>query len=130
MSKKVKLRKGFDIKLIGKAEKKLLDFQQAQTFAVKPTDFVGMQRPKVVVNEGDMVQAGTPIIFDRKSEKVQYTSPVSGQVVEVNRGEKRKLLEIKILGDREISYLQFGKLSENEIQAADRNQLVEKMTKS
>lgn len=130
MSKTVKLNKGFDIKLAGKAEKRMLDFQPAQTFAIKPTDFVGMQRPKVLVNEGDMVQAGTPILFDRKMEKVLYTSPVSGEVVEIRRGEKRKLLEIKILGDKEISYQQFGKLSADEIQAAERSQLVEQMIKA
>src|SRR5690606_29542650 len=101
MSKIVKLKKGFDIKLVGKAEKQLIDFQQAQTFAIKPTDFIGMQRPKLLVKEGDVVKAGTPILFDRKSERVMYTSPVSGEVVEVKRGEKRKLLEIKILADQQ-----------------------------
>src|SRR5690554_2534149 len=130
MSKIVKLKKGFDIKLVGKAEKKLMDFRAAQTFAIKPTDFVGMHRPKVVVSEGDKVQAGSPILFDRKLEKILYTSPVSGEVVEVRRGEKRKLLEIKILADGEISYLDFGKLSESEIHSADRTQLTEQITKS
>src|SRR5690554_4535431 len=129
MSKIVKLKKGFDINLVGKAAKEFIDFQPAQTFAVKPTDFIGMQRPKVVVNEGDMVEAGAPILFDRKLEKVLYTSPVSGEVVEIKRGEKRKLLEIKILGDKEISYKQFEKLDEEGIQSADRNFLVEQMTK-
>jgi len=129
MSKIVKLKKGFDINLVGKAAKEFIDFQPAQTFAVKPTDFIGMQRPKVVVNEGDMVEAGAPILFDRKLEKVLYTSPVSGEVVEIKRGEKRKLLEIKILGDKENSYKQFEKLDEEGIQSADRNFLVEQMTK-
>ena len=65
MSKTVKLKKGFDIKLVGKAEKQFIDFPSAQTFAVKPTDFIGLQRPKVLVNEGDIVKAGTPILFDK-----------------------------------------------------------------
>src|SRR5690554_4937639 len=128
MSKTVKLNKGFDIKLAGKAEKRMLDFQPAQTFAIKPTDFVGMQRPKVLVNEGDMVQAGTPILFDRKMEKVLYTSPVSGEVVEIKRGEKRKLLEIKILADSQISYEEFRKFTGAEIQSASREQIVEQIT--
>jgi Na+-transporting NADH:ubiquinone oxidoreductase subunit A len=47
MSKTIKLKKGFDIKLAGKAEKQLGDFKRAKTFAIKPSDFIGMQRPKV-----------------------------------------------------------------------------------
>ena len=128
MSKTVKLKKGFDIKLVGKAEKQLIDFQQAQTFAVKPTDFVGMQRPKLLVKEGDLVKAGSPILFDRSSEKVMYVSPVSGEVVEIKRGEKRKLLEIKILADSQISFEEFKKFTEAEIQSAGREQVIEQIT--
>lgn len=128
MSKIVKLKKGFDIKLVGKAEKQLVDFQQAQTFAIKPTDFIGMQRPKLLVKEGDQVKAGTPILFDRKSESVLYASPVSGEVVEIKRGEKRKLLEIKILADQQISYEEFRKFTEAEIQSVTRDQIVEQLT--
>src|SRR5690606_18964381 len=129
MSKIVKLKKGFDIKLVGKAEKQFIDFQPAQTFAVKPTDFIGMQRPKVLVNEGDIIKAGTPVLFDRKSENVMYVSPVSGEVVEIKRGEKRRLLEIKILADNLITYEQFNKFTEADIRSADRGQIVEHITK-
>lgn len=115
MSKIVKLKKGFDIKLVGKAEKKLVEFQPAKTFAIKPTDFIGLQRPKVTVNEGDTVKAGTPILIDKALEQVQYVAPVSGEIVEIKRGEKRKLLEIKILADSEISYESFDKFSASSI---------------
>jgi Na+-transporting NADH:ubiquinone oxidoreductase subunit A len=129
MSKTVKLKKGFNIKLAGKAEKEFVDFQSAKTFAVKPTDFVGMQRPKVLVNEGDAVKAGTPILKDRKTENVFYSSPVSGEVVEIKRGEKRKLLEVKILADQEMSYEQFNKFSEGDIPSFSREQVIEQLTK-
>src|SRR5690606_8009702 len=118
MSKIVKLKKGFEIKLVGKAEKELIDFQPAKTFAVKPTDFIGMNRPKVVVNEGDTVKAGTPILYDRKLEKVLYVAPVSGEIVEIKRGEKRKILEVKILADKEVEYEQLKTFSEDEIHAS------------
>ena len=111
MSKTIKLKKGFDIKLVGKAEKQLADFAPAKTFAIKPTDFVGMQRPKVTVSEGDTVKAGTPILIDKAFENVCYVAPVSGEVIEIKRGDKRKLLEIKILADKEISYETFDKFS-------------------
>ncbi|QDH79271.1 Na(+)-translocating NADH-quinone reductase subunit A [Echinicola soli] len=124
MSKLVKLKKGFDIKLEGKAEKKTEAFQPAQTFAIKPTDFVGMQRPKVTVKEGDTVKAGTPILFDKKLESVLYAAPVSGEIVEIKRGEKRKLLEIKIMADKEISYEEFDKFSESDLKSLTKEQAI------
>lgn len=130
MSKFIKLKKGFDIRLVGKAEKKIAEVASPETFAVKPTDFVGLERPKVVVNEGDTVKAGTPLFFDRKSERVLYTSPVSGEVAEIKRGEKRKLLEIKILADKEIQYEDFQKFSSSEISGLSKDAVVNHLLKS
>lgn len=128
MSKQIKLKKGFDIRLVGKAEKKIGDFQSVKTFAIKPTDFIGMQRPKVLVREGDTVKAGTPILFDKKLEKVQYVAPVSGEIVEIKRGEKRALLEIKILADSEVNFEDFEKFTDADIAAASREKLIDHMT--
>ncbi len=99
MSKVVKLKKGFDINLAGKAGAEFLELPTPETFAIKPTDFIGIQRPKVLVNVGDTVKAGTPILFDKAMDQVKYASPVSGEVVDVKRGERRKLLEIVIKSD-------------------------------
>lgn len=129
MSKTVKLNKGFDINLAGKAEKQFADFKPSKTFAIKPTDFIGMLRPKVTVNEGDLVKAGTPILFDRAMEKVQYVAPVSGEIVEIKRGDRRKLLEIKILADSEISYESFDKFSESTLKSLTREDAITQMTK-
>jgi len=115
MSKTIKLKKGFDIKLAGKAEKQLGDFRRAKTFAIKPADFIGMQRPKVTVIEGDSVKAGTPILFDKAMDSVVYVAPVSGEIVEIKRGDKRKLLEIKILADTDVSFESFEKFTESAI---------------
>lgn len=123
MSKIVKLKKGFDIKLVGKAPLEVSAFTAASTFAIKPTDFPGIQRPKVLVNEGDTVKAGTPILIDKAMDQVIYAAPVSGEVVEIKRGEKRKLLEIKILVDQTVSYENFGKIDLNQ----DRDALAAKL---
>ena len=129
MSKLVKLKKGFDIKLVGKAEKKLVDFSPAKTYAIKPTDFIGMQRPKVLVNEGDTVKAGTPIMFDKAMENVMYVSPVSGEIVEIKRGDKRKLLEIKILADSEVSHESFEKYDEAGMSSLSKESVVSALCK-
>ena len=118
MSKIVKLKKGFDLKLVGKAPLELANLTGAQTFAIKPTDFPGIQRPKVLVNEGDTVKAGTPILIDKAMDQVIYAAPVSGEIVEVKRGEKRKLLEIKILADKTITHENFGKIDLNQDRSA------------
>lgn len=123
MSKIVKLKKGFDLKLAGKAPQEILTLPAAQTFAIKPTDFPGIQRPKVLVNEGDTVKAGTPILIDKAMDQVIYAAPVSGEIVEVKRGEKRKLLEIKILADQTVSHESFGNIDINQ----DRDALAAKL---
>ena len=62
MGKFIRLKKGFDINLAGKAALKLSTVEQPETFAIKPTDFQGIYMPKVVVNEGDTVKAGSPLV--------------------------------------------------------------------
>lgn len=130
MSHTIKLKKGFNINLAGKAEKKIAACDQPKTFALKPTDFPGLQRPKVLVNEGDTVKAGTPLMFCKMLEDVQYCAPVSGEVVEVKRGEKRKLLEIKILADNDMKYEAFTKYSASDISKLEREVVVKQLTQS
>ncbi|WP_339867816.1 Na(+)-translocating NADH-quinone reductase subunit A [uncultured Algoriphagus sp.] len=127
MSKIVKLKKGFDINMVGKAKQELADFAPAQTFAIKPTDFIGLQRPKVLVNEGDTVKAGTPILIDKALDQVIYAAPVSGKIVEVKRGDRRKLLEISILADATIVLEQLGAVN---IASLDRDALAAKLAAS
>lgn len=126
MSKIVKLKKGFDLKLVGKAPSEFLQVAAATTFAIKPSDFPGIQRSKVLVNEGDTVKAGTPILMDKAMDQVIYASPVSGEIVEIKRGDKRKLLEIKILADSTIIYEKSGALDLGQ----DRATLVGKLAAS
>jgi len=127
MSHTIKLKKGFDINLIGKAQRKTGECDQPETFALKPSDFPGIERPKVMVNEGDTVKAGTPLMFCKMMERVKYCSPVSGEVVEIKRGDKRKLMEIKILADREVSFETFKKVSTSDLDKVDKKDVVEQM---
>jgi len=130
MSHTIKLKKGFNINLAGKAEKKLAECDQPKTFALKPTDFQGIERPKLMVDEGDTVKAGTPILFCKKMEEVKYSAPVSGEIVEVKRGEKRKLLEIKILADKELKYEDYKKFSVSDLAKLEKDEAVELMKSS
>jgi Na+-transporting NADH:ubiquinone oxidoreductase subunit A len=103
MSKVLKIKRGTDIKLVGEAEKILSDAPHSETFAIKPTDFEGVN-PKMLVKVGDEVKAGTPIFFDKNNEQVKFVSPVSGEIAEIKRGEKRRILEVIIIADKDIRY--------------------------
>jgi Na+-transporting NADH:ubiquinone oxidoreductase subunit A len=111
----IKLKRGFDINLAGKADKKLTEGVLPDTVAIKFDEFLGMYRPKILVNTGDVVKSGTPLFFDKKLEQVQYVSPVSGEVVEVKRGDKRKPLEVVILADKTTDYMEFKKYTVSEL---------------
>ncbi len=115
MSQTIKLRKGFTINLAGKAEKSIADCPQPETFAIKPTDFPGIDRSKLLVKEGQNVKAGTPLFYDKLLEEVKYVSPVSGEVAAIIRGEKRKVLEVRILADKEIKSESFKTYSVSDL---------------
>lgn len=125
MIETIRIKKGFDINLKGKAEKKIEEISPPETYALKPTDFIGIKRPKLLVKEGDTVQAGTPILFCKKSEKIKYVSPVSGEIAEIVRGEKRKLLEIRILADKDIKYASAKKYSSSEINGLSKQEVAD-----
>lgn len=129
MSQTIKLKKGFDINLAGKAANTTHNIDQPETFALKPTDFHGITRPKLLVKEGENVKAGTPIMYDAVMDSVVFTAPVSGEVVEVKRGAKRKLLEIRILADKEVEFEAYAKHSISDITSLSREEAVEKLTK-
>ena len=99
MSKTVKIRKGANINLKGSAEKKTTEAALSETFAIKPTDFHGMV-PKMLVKVGDEVTAGTPLFYDKSNDRIKFVSPVSGEVAEIVRGAKRRILEVRVLADK------------------------------
>jgi len=100
MSKVIKLKKGLDIQIKGEPANNLGHIDKPETFAIKPADFHGLV-PKLLVKVGDKVKAGTPLFFDKYQPEVQYVSPVSGEVTAVNRGERRRILEVVVTADRE-----------------------------
>ena len=95
MSKIIKLKKGLDIKLQGEAERSIRQLPLAESYGVSPSDFEGVT-PKLLVKAGDAVNAGSPLFFDKNRPQVLFTSPVSGTVQAVNRGDKRKIINIVV----------------------------------
>lgn len=98
MSKEIKIRKGANIKLKGVAEKLYTNPANVSEIVLKPNDFPTLT-PKLLVKVGDKVKAGTPLFFDKENDKILFTSPISGEVTEINRAEKRKIVDIKVKAD-------------------------------
>ena len=85
MSKVIKLKRGLDIRLVGEAEKTVVQMPVGSTYAVVPDSFPRIT-PKLLVSEGARVKAGTPLFFDKARPQILFTSPVSGTVSAVRRG--------------------------------------------
>ena len=108
MANVIRLRKGLDIHLQGKAEETKLNLKSNGHFALVPDDFEGVV-PKVVVREGDVVKAGDALFVNKLYPEVRFASPVSGKVTAVVRGERRKVLCVKVEADAEQQYVDYGK---------------------
>ncbi len=106
MSLSIKLKKGLDIRIAGKAEKVLEKEVPSAAYAVKPVDFPGLI-PKLTVKAGDMVSAGSPLFYDKFRPEIIFTSPVSGKVLSITRGDRRKLLEV-VVEKKGDEFLDFG----------------------
>ncbi len=107
MSKVIKIKQGLDIKLKGAAEKIISTAELTDTYAVKPPDFPGVT-PKITAKPGEKVKAGTTLFFDKGQPEVKFSSPVSGVVQAVIRGERRRILEVVIDAEKETRYEDFG----------------------
>ncbi len=108
MANVIKIKKGLDINLKGKASDVLLTGKKSDSYAIVPDSFNGII-PKVIAKVGDKVKAGSVLMTDKNRPEIRFVSPVSGEVIAVNRGEKRKVLSIVVKPDAEIEYEEFGK---------------------
>ena len=107
MSKDIRIKKGLDIKLVGVAEKTTTNSSKSSVYAVKPEDFHGIV-PKLIAKEGSQVKAGEALFHSKSDPRILFSSPVSGKVVAVERGARRKVLSVKIAADAKQEYEDFG----------------------
>ncbi len=126
MSKTIRLRKGLNIRLKGTAEKIFIKTDRSDLYAVKPPDFQGLT-PKMQVKVEDKVKVGTTLFYDKYKPEVLFSSPVSGTIAEIKRGERRRILEVIIKADEKDEFIDFGKVDPTE---ASREDIIEKLLKS
>lgn len=123
MAEVIKIKKGLDINLKGKAEQTYGSCQIPVEFAVKPEDFEGLI-PRLAVKPGDHVSVGSEIFHDKEFTGLKVCSPVSGEVVAVNRGERRKLINVEIKSDGKFESAEFGIQNPNSLSANQVSDLV------
>ena len=104
MSKDIRIRKGFDIKLVGEAEKDTVQAIPSNVYAIQLSDFHGII-PKMLKKVGDKVQAGEAVFYNKTNEAMKFAAPVSGEISEIVRGDRRRILTIKISADKEQKHI-------------------------
>ena len=121
-----KIKKGLDINLKGTPKEEIKKMEFGGLYAVKPTDFKYLI-PKIITKVGTKVKAGTILFRDKYNEKIVFTSPVSGELIDIIRGERRKILEFIIKADENIQYEEFKKGNSNDFSKED---IIDQLLKS
>ena len=121
MHRVVKISKGLNINLKGAPVAEFASVAPAKHYALMPADFTRVT-PKVVVKPEDSVKAGDPLFFDKENPELQFVSPVSGKVVAVNRGERRRVLSVVVESDGKFESVEYKakdvlSLSSDEVKA-------------
>jgi Na+-transporting NADH:ubiquinone oxidoreductase subunit A len=126
MSQDIRIKKGLNLNLVGAAEHAFHKEVQSSTYGIYLDDFHGLT-PKLILKEGAEVKAGEPIFYDKNNPQIQFVSPVSGEIVAVERGERRRILSIKILADKEQEFFKHGKFLSSD---TDRDGMIAHFLKS
>ncbi len=90
-----KIRKGLDIPISGSPAQKISDGAPVSSVALIGPDTIDL-KPGMLVTVGDKVRLGQPLFKDKQNPGVHFTSPGSGVVTAVNRGERRVLQSVVI----------------------------------
>jgi Na+-transporting NADH:ubiquinone oxidoreductase subunit A len=118
MSKDIRIKKGLDIKLIGEAQQTTTETSVKGVFVIKPENFHGII-PKVIAKADAEIKAGEALFYSKSDERILFSSPVSGKIVEIVRGERRKVLEIKIEASFSQEFADFGKKEASKMSAEE-----------
>ncbi|MFC2148603.1 Na(+)-translocating NADH-quinone reductase subunit A [Bacteroidota bacterium] len=109
MSKDIRIKKGLNINLVGAAEQNTSKAVLSNVYAINLLDFHGIM-PKMLVKQGAEVKAGEPLFYSKDNQDMLFASPVSGELIDITRGARRKILAIKILADKTQDYLEHPKM--------------------
>ncbi|BCA91651.1 MULTISPECIES: Na(+)-translocating NADH-quinone reductase subunit A [Halomonadaceae] len=125
----IEVKKGLDLPITGAPEQRIEDAQPVRHVAILGTDYVGM-KPTMEVQEGDKVKLGQLLFTDKKIDGVRFTAPAGGEVVAINRGEKRRLLSVVIKVDENEEAMTFASHDRGALGQLDRQTVVDQLVES
>ena len=89
------VKRGLDIPIAGAPDQSRIDDARVSRVAVLGRDFREM-RPRVAVEPGQSVRRGDVLVTDARHQGIRLTSPASGTVLAVHRGERRRLRSVVV----------------------------------
>lgn len=125
----IEVKKGLDLPITGAPEQRIEDAQLVRHVAILGTDYVGM-KPTMEVQAGDKVKLGQLLFTDKKVDGVRFTAPAAGEVVAINRGEKRRLLSVVIKVDENEEAMTFASHDRGTLGQLDRQTVVDQLVES
>jgi Na+-transporting NADH:ubiquinone oxidoreductase subunit A len=101
----IKIHRGLDLPISGAPTQAIHQGPRISQLGVMGSDYQGM-KPTMAVRVGDAVSQGQLLFTDKKNPGVKFTSPASGTVIAINRGERRvfQSIVIDIEGDAKESF--------------------------
>ncbi|MGB5653416.1 MAG: Na(+)-translocating NADH-quinone reductase subunit A [Robiginitalea sp.] len=114
----IRIKKGLNINLVGVAEATTSKAVASNVYNIRLADFHGLT-PKLLLKEGAEVKAGEAIFYNKAYPAMKFVSPVSGELVAIERGARRKILNLKILADKQQTALEHKPLDPAKASAAD-----------
>ncbi|MEQ6890531.1 Na(+)-translocating NADH-quinone reductase subunit A [Halomonas sp. CS7] len=125
----IEVKKGLDLPIAGTPAERIEDARPVRHVAVLGTDYVGM-KPTMEVREGDRVKLGQLLFTDKKIDGVRFTAPAAGEIVAINRGEKRKLLSVVIKVDESEEAVEFTAHGRDKLESLERQTVVDQLVES
>ena len=125
----IKIKRGLDLPIAGAPKQSIEDAAKARTVAVIGTDYVGM-KPTMAVKVGDQVKLGQELFSDKKTPGVKFTAPAAGEIVAVNRGERRVLQSVVIKVAEQEEKISFQQFSQQQLSSMEREQVQQQLVDS
>ena len=118
------IRKGFDIKLFGAPAGPVQEAPEPLLVAVQATDFPGI-KAKLEVREGDQVETGQSLFFDKKNPERRFVSPATGTVSKIVLGERRALIRVEITPAEADRFGQIPTINASALDSVPRQEIVD-----
>jgi len=125
----ITIKKGHDIQIAGVPSSEISKHSNLSSIALLPTEFRGV-KPKLLVKEGDRVQIGVPLFFDKTNPEVKWASPGGGVINEIQFGPRRVLEKIGIDIDGQEESRSVTKYSESDLDLLRRENVMETILSS